>query len=158
MNSTSFSCWLGIDVAKAKLDCALLRDGKYRSKVVDNNTAGFAQLQAWLTKQQVSGPLHVCMEATSVYWEAIAQHLADAGHVVSVINPALVKAHGQSCGLRSKTDAVDARLLADFCREKQPPCLATAFARRTGAAGLGTASPGAGRDADAGEKPPRHRP
>ena len=34
---------------------------------------------------------------------------------------ALIKAHGQSCGLRSKTDAIDARLLADFCREKRPP-------------------------------------
>src|SRR5579875_3036035 len=43
------------------------------------------------------------------------------GQQVSVINPALVKAHGQSLGLRSKTDAVDAKLLADFCREKQPP-------------------------------------
>jgi len=32
----------------------------------------------------------------------------------------LAKAHGQSLGLRSKTDAIDARLLADFCREKQP--------------------------------------
>lgn len=121
MNSKSFSCWLGIDVAKAKLDCTLLRDGKYRSKVVNNNAAGFAQLQDWLLKQHVSGPLHVCMEATSVYWEAIAQYLADAGHVVSVINPALAKAHAQSCGLRSKTDAIDARLLADFCREKCPP-------------------------------------
>ena len=33
---------LGIDVAKAKLDCALLRpDGKYRNKVVENNLKGF---------------------------------------------------------------------------------------------------------------------
>jgi hypothetical protein len=38
--------------------------------------------------------------------------LADAGHTVSVVNPALVKAHGQSIGLRTKTDAVDASLLA----------------------------------------------
>ena len=121
MNGNHLTPWLGIDVAKAKLDCALLREGKYRSKVVENNAAGFAQLTAWLAKQQVLGPLHVCLEATSTYWEAVAQHLADAGHVVSVINPALAKAHAQSCGLRSKTDAVDARLLADFCREKQPP-------------------------------------
>ena len=121
MNGNHLTPWLGIDVAKAKLDCALLREGKYRSKVVENNAAGFAQLTAWLAKQQVLGPLHVCLEAASTYWEAVAQHLADAGHVVSVINPALAKAHAQSCGLRSKTDAVDARLLADFCREKQPP-------------------------------------
>jgi transposase len=61
------------------------------------------------------------MEATNTYWELCAETLADAGHPVSVVNPALVKAHAQSCGLRTKTDAVDARTLADFCREKQPP-------------------------------------
>jgi len=65
-------------------------------------------------------PVHVCLEATGIYWEAAAQALADAGHVVSVINPALSRAHAQSLGLRSKTDAVDARVLADFCRQRRP--------------------------------------
>ncbi len=33
---------LGIDVAKAKLDCALrLPNGKHRNKVVDNNDKGY---------------------------------------------------------------------------------------------------------------------
>jgi len=121
MTGNPHTAWLGIDVAKAKLDCALLRDGKYRHKTVQNHAAGFAELLVWLTRQQVAGPLPVCLEATSVYWEGVAQFLAEAGHVVAVINPALAKAHAQSCGLRSKTDAVDARLLADFCREKRPP-------------------------------------
>ncbi len=121
MNGNPSSVWLGIDVAKTKLDCALLREGKYRHKVVYNHTAGFAELLAWLEKQQVSAPLHVCLEATNVYWESVAEYLVQAGHVVSVINPALAKAHAQSRGLRSKTDKVDAQLLADFCREKRPP-------------------------------------
>jgi transposase len=64
--------------------------------------------------------VHACMEATGIYWEAVAQGLADAGHVVSVINPMLAKAHAQSLGLRTKTDAVDARVLADFCRQQRP--------------------------------------
>jgi transposase len=121
MNTNPVAIFLGIDVAKAKLDCALLREGKYRSKVVENSPVGFQTLKLWLEKNQVTGPLHVCMEATNVYWEAIAQFLAEAGHTVSVVNPALVKAHAQSCGLRSKTDVIDARVLADFCREKHPP-------------------------------------
>jgi len=112
---------LGIDVAKAKLDCALLCAGKFRSKVVENTPSGFKMLQAWLDKYAPQQTLHVCMEATSTYSEAVALMLTAAGHTVSVVNPALVKAHGQSCGLRTKTDAVDARLLADFCREKRPP-------------------------------------
>jgi transposase len=112
--------FLGIDVAKAKLDCALLKDGKRRNKTVPNNPEGFAGLSEWLAKQGVA-QAQVCMEATGVYWEDAAQALAGAGHTVSVVNPALVKAHARSCGVRTKTDAVDARVIADFCREKRPP-------------------------------------
>jgi transposase len=94
-------------------------DKKFRNKVFANSAAGFAELSAWL-KAHAPDRVHACMEATGTYWEAAAQYLADAGHTVSVINPALVRAHAQSLGLRSKTDAVDARVLADFCREKRP--------------------------------------
>jgi len=119
---------LGIDVAKAKLDCALLVGAKYRTKVFANSAPGFAQLAAWLTQHGVEH-VHVCMEATGIYGDSVALFLADAGHVVSVINPALAKAHAQSLGLRSKTDTIDAKMLAHFCREKrpsawQPPSLA----------------------------------
>lgn len=117
MNTTVIP--LGIDVSKAKLDCALALDAKYRSKVFANTPQGFAQLSDWL-RHHGADQVHACMEATGVYWETVALFLADAGHRVSVINPALAKAHGQSLGLRSKTDAIDAKLLADFCREKQP--------------------------------------
>lgn len=110
---------LGIDVSKKKLDCALLRGEKYRTKSVDNTPEGFATLTKWLAKEGVE-QAHACMEATGIYWESAAQALSDAGHVVSVINPALAKAHAQSCGVRTKTDAVDARVLASFCREKKP--------------------------------------
>lgn len=111
---------LGIDVAKAKLDVALrLPDGKIRSKVIDNDAAGFATLLAWLEKHNVEA-LHACMEATGTYWEAVAEYLADAGHTVSVVNPAQIKAFGQAGLVRTKTDRVDARLIAEFCAKQQP--------------------------------------
>lgn len=111
---------LGIDVAKAKLDVALrLADGKYRSKVVDNTPAGFVLLSAWLEKHDVEA-LHVCMEATGTYWEAVAEHLADAGHMVSVVNPAQIKSYGTVTLVRTKTDKVDARLIAEFCFTQHP--------------------------------------
>jgi transposase len=59
------------------------------------------------------------MEATSTYMEDAAASLSDAGFIVSIINPALVKPLRRA-GLRSKTDAVDARMLAEFCRQKRP--------------------------------------
>ena len=110
---------LGIDVSKAKLDCALALGAKYRNKVFANTPSGFQELLAW-TQRHAQAPVHVCMEATGVYWEAAAQAMTEAGHVVSVINPALSRAHAQSLGLRSKTDAVDARVLADYCRQRRP--------------------------------------
>lgn len=105
---------LGIDVSKAKLDGALrLPNGKYKTKIVANTLAGFQELQTWLGKQ-TTGPVRVCLEATGVYWEAVAEFLADAGFPIAVVNPAQIKAHGSALGARTKTDAVDARLIADF--------------------------------------------
>ena len=111
---------LGIDVAKAKLDCALrLPNGKHRNKVVENNHQGFTALHAWLLKHAVGSP-RVCMEATGTYWEGVAEYLAGLGMVVSVINPAQIKAFSASRLVRTKTDKVDAQLIADFAHERQP--------------------------------------
>ena len=111
---------LGIDVAKSKLDCALrLVNGKYRSKVIENSVQGFKALTAWLEQQQVM-TAHVCMEATGVYWEAVAEYLATHGYSVSVVNPAQIKAFGASQLVRTKTDRVDSSLIAEFCLERSP--------------------------------------
>lgn len=112
--------YLGIDVAKSKLDCALrLPSGKFRSKVIANSGDGFTQLIAWLASHQATS-VHVCMEATGIYWEDVAQALATAGLIVSIVNPAQIKAYGASRLTRSKTDTVDAQLIADFCAERHP--------------------------------------
>jgi transposase len=112
---------LGIDVAKAKLDCALrLPEGKIRHKVVENTPGGFAMLQTWLARQGAEA-VHVCMEATGTYWEAVAEFLAKLpSFTVSVINPAQIKAFGASQMVRTKTDRVDASLIAQFCSERHP--------------------------------------
>lgn len=110
--------YLGIDVAKAKLDCALLLDEtglKRKSKKVSNNQTGFSELLAWLVKQGIKlTDLHVTMEATGVYHEQAAQALHDAGITVSIVNPAQVNALGKSLAIRTKTDAVDSFLIARF--------------------------------------------
>ncbi|RJT17121.1 IS110 family transposase [Buttiauxella izardii] len=122
----NISFFIGIDVSKTKLDVAILRpDGRFRDKKFDNNTPGHEALVAWLHLHEVS-IAHICMEATSIYAEDAALHLTGAGYTVSVINPALAKAFAQSEGIRVKTDAVDARLLARFCQEKRPPQWETA--------------------------------
>ncbi len=60
------------------------------------------------------------MEATGIYWEAVAEYLADKGFCVSVVNPSQIKSFGESRMVRTKTDKVDAKLIADFCKERAP--------------------------------------
>ena len=111
---------LGIDVAKVKLDCALrLADGKFKHKVIKNNAEGFIELTEWLNKHGALS-LHVCMEATGIYWEAVAEYFASKDVKVSVINPSQIKAFAKSQLVRTKTDKVDAKLIAMFCAERNP--------------------------------------
>ena len=112
---------LGIDIAKAKFDaCLITTDGKPRHKTFANTAAGFQHLAAWLAKQQ-SAHTHACMEATGTYGEALALDLHAAGHTLSIINPAAVKAFAASRLSRTKTDKVDAELIARFCLAQRPP-------------------------------------
>jgi len=112
---------LGIDISKLKFDICLSREGgKFRHKVFSNSPAGFSQLSVWLAKYKL-GRVHACMEATGTYGEALATYLHEAGHLVSVVNPAVIKAYGQSRLSRTKTDKADATLIAQFCSERHPP-------------------------------------
>jgi transposase len=115
--------FLGVDVSKAKLDLALLfPNDKVKPKVFANDSKGFASLLQWL-QVQVKGTLdsvHICMESTGSYHEALACFLHDQGLAVSVVNPLLVKRFAEATGLRNKTDGGDARCLARFCKVQSP--------------------------------------
>lgn len=104
---------VGIDIAKKKFDIALFFNNKFKSKVFDNTPVGFAQLLDWLAQQGVTQACFA-MEATGVYFEALATSLAAAAQTVFVINPAQVKHYAQSQLTRGKTDKSDARIIAQF--------------------------------------------
>jgi len=110
---------LGIDIAKQKFQVALLIENKLKHKVCNNSPAGFDALKVWLEKQKAP-LLHACMEATSTYGEELATYLHDLGHTVSIVNPARVKGFAQSELIRTKTDSVDAGLIARFCLAMKP--------------------------------------
>jgi transposase len=112
---------LGLDVSKLKFNACLLREsGKLRHKVFPNTADGFAHLSDWLNKQGVKRA-HACLEATGTYGDSLATYLHERGHMVSVVNPAAIKAYAQSHLSRTKTDRVDAALIASFCAERRPP-------------------------------------
>jgi len=110
---------LGIDISKKTFDVALLREGKFKHKKFRNTASGFKDLSAWLDRLNVTD-LHACMEATGNYGEALAQYLYDAGHLVSVVNPARIKGFAQGELIRTKTDKSDASLIARFCLAMSP--------------------------------------
>jgi len=110
---------LGIDISKQQFDIVLRQDDRTKTGRFSNNHPGFLKLGRWLKKQGVD-TLHACLEATGTYGEELAEFLYAAGHQVSVVNPAQIKAYGQSQLTRNKTDQADARLIADFCATQHP--------------------------------------
>ncbi|MCL5962659.1 MAG: IS110 family transposase [Chloroflexi bacterium] len=111
--------YLGIDIAKAKFDVALLRGERSWHHQFTNKPKGFEELQAWLSKLGVTD-LHACMEATSTYGLALATFLYEQDYTVSVVNPFQVKHFAHSELRRTKTDRVDAAVIARFCRALRP--------------------------------------
>jgi transposase len=112
---------LGIDISKLKFNVCLINfNGKLKHKVFPNTAAGFGQLLDWLTKQSVQR-VHACLEATGTYSEPLACFLIEAGHNVSLVNPAAIKAFAGSRLSRTKTDRVDAELIARFTQAQSPP-------------------------------------
>lgn len=112
---------VGIDVSKDTLDACLVGpDGRARRKGFANRPQGFVALAAWADRYADGAAIHFCLEATGPYSDGIATHLADAGRLVSVANPAQVRAYARACGQGNKTDPADARVIADFCRDRHP--------------------------------------
>jgi transposase len=110
---------VGIDVSKRSFDVAVLKERRLQHRHFNNHPDGFASLRKWLANQPVES-LHICMEATGVYGEPLAEFLHDQGLLVSVVNPARVKGFAQSELRRSKTDKADAGLIARFCMAMRP--------------------------------------
>jgi transposase len=111
---------LGIDLAKLTFDATLLTaTGEQHYHSFSNTPEGFTQLQTWLAQYGVT-QVHACMEATNVYWEALATWLHAQGHIVSVVNPARIKGYAQATMQRNKTDKLDSAVIACFCRTHRP--------------------------------------
>lgn len=107
---------VGIDVSKARLDVHVHPLGE--SFAVGNDEAGVEALCERLGK--LDGLVGIGIEASGRYERLAVASLAEAGLPVLVLNPAQVRHYGQAVGLRAKTDAIDARLIALFVAAVQP--------------------------------------
>ncbi len=113
---TATPCYVGIDVAKARLDVAT-RPGGDRWHVA-NDAAGVATLVTRLHELQ---PALVVLEATGGYERPVSAALSAAGLPVAVVNPRQARDFAKATGKLAKTDALDAQALAHFAAAVQPP-------------------------------------
>lgn len=114
----------GIDVSAKKLDIACLTgEDKPVFAQFEQSPAGHRELVAYLKKRGVAV---VVMEATGIYYLDAAVALSRADVPVSVINPRSAHHFAEAMLQRSKTDRIDAGLLAEYARRMdltlwQPP-------------------------------------
>ena len=97
----------GIDVSKNWLD---VWDGSSRRYA--NSPEGISKLA-----EDTTGPY--ALEATNVYHIPVARHLHSKGHTVYVVSPLSLRRYAQSLLARSKTDSIDARLIAEYASARQ---------------------------------------
>ena len=79
-----------IDVSKNTLDVSISSCTKVRTKSFANTSDGWHHLLDWLVAQKIRR-VHACLEFTGRYSLGIACALYEAGHIVSIINPAQVR-------------------------------------------------------------------
>jgi len=116
---------IGIDISKATFTACLCQrsddGGLAFSKTVDfsNDTKGFNQFLRW-AKGGIArdAALVFLMEATGVYYENLAHHLYKIKKRVHVVLPNTSKHYFSSLNIKTKTDAVDARILSQFGVER----------------------------------------
>ena len=116
---------VGIDVSKDKFDaCLAVID--VRQAVTIKATKSFTLKKdykpflEWVQKHQKEVlPLCFTMEATGNYFEKLAAFLFENGCFVSVVLPNKAKKYLQSHGIKSKTDKIDAKGLAQMGAEQK---------------------------------------
>jgi transposase len=100
---------VGIDVAKDRLDVALLPTGPCFA--FENTPAGWAALKRKLKGRQVAA---IGLEASGGYERGVARALLAAGFSVRLINPFRLRQFAQALGVLAKNDRLDARVIARF--------------------------------------------
>ena len=108
--------FIGIDIAKATFSVAYPQaDGGYQVEELSNDEEGISALLPSLDKQA-----HYVMEATGSYSMLLSYTLSEQGYAVSVINPRQAAHFSQMLLRVTKTDRMDAILLAKYGQHMQP--------------------------------------
>ena len=118
---------VGIDASMKELHVCFmaLETGQLQkikgTRTFANSPKGFTALLSWATKKARQTTVRFTMEATGVYYESLAYFLHQRDCYVSVVLPNQSKAFIESLNLKSKTDKLEAKALAQMGVERQLP-------------------------------------
>jgi transposase len=116
MSITASATFVGIDVAKHSLDIHLRPQAEVWTIAYDS-----AQLPALVERLQALAPERIIIEATGGLETLLVSHLAAAALPVCVINPRQARDFAKATGQLTKTDRLDAAVLAHFGEAIKPP-------------------------------------
>lgn len=119
---------VGVDISKDDFHVCI------KEKIIDsnvkikgtrsfsNNSKGFIELMEWVSKRTLpnSSVLYI-MEATGTYFENLAYYLHKKGCLVSVVLANKIMHYAKSLNLKTKTDKVDAAMIAGIGIERDFP-------------------------------------
>jgi transposase len=108
-------CFVGIDVAKDRLDVHVRPSGQ--AFAVARDGEGLAQLVEQL---RALSPRLVVLEATGGFETVVAAAVAGAGVPLAVVNPRQIRSFAKALGRLAKTDALDAEVIATFGEAIRP--------------------------------------
>jgi transposase len=119
----SYQLYVGVDIAAKTFTAVWTTSASTFSRAItfDQTPEGFAAFRDRLTTVG-SAPAQTLLvaEATGSYWVTWAVYLHQAGYHVAIVNPHQIHTYAESLPRRSKTDALDAHLLAHFAAERRP--------------------------------------
>jgi transposase len=117
-----YRLYVGIDIAADTFTAAWFAGSGAPSTPLsaEQTPAGFAALQRRLGGVAAPEGTLVVLEATANYWVALAVALHEAGDRVAVVNPRQAHHFAKAQLRRAKTDALDARDLAQLAATLRP--------------------------------------
>jgi transposase len=121
--SKVYQLYVGIDIAARSFSAVLLISNNQPQKAEDfkQTEQDFARFEAKLAAvNPTPAEILVVMEATGTYWVRLATFLAEAGYVVSVVNPMQAYNFIRSLTRQAKNDQLDAKGLAQLAQALKP--------------------------------------
>lgn len=118
---------VGVDISKdefvARVILVRASDNSlkfWRRRHFVNTLKGFQSFHEWLKKHTLADvPMLIAMEATGVYHEELAYYLHAQHYAVSIQLANKTKAYARSLNTHSKTDRIDADIIARMTAERE---------------------------------------